>query len=69
MFDVGVPLSLGVIPGNREQLALTQRLTRSYIDQDQQLFQELLYYSLVLVNGFLAPGLRPVISSIEEGVL
>ncbi|KFY32280.1 hypothetical protein V493_00346 [Pseudogymnoascus sp. VKM F-4281 (FW-2241)] len=67
MLDVRVPPPLGVVPGDREQLALMQRLARSDMDQDQQPLQELFYYSLVLVNGFLAPSLRPVISGIQKG--
>jgi hypothetical protein len=48
--------------------ALTQRLTRSHMDQDQQPFQEFLGRTLVLVNGFLAPSLRHVTSGIQKGV-
>ena len=69
MLDVHVLLLLCIILGNREQLALAQGLARGYIDQDQQLLEELLYYSLVLVNSLLAPRLCPIASSIEEGVL
>ena len=68
MLDIGILALLGIIPGDREQLALAQRLARSHVDQDQQLLQEFLYCGLVLINGLLAPSLSPAISSIQKGV-
>jgi hypothetical protein len=69
VLEVDVPPPLGIMLGNREQLALAQRLARTYMDQDQELFQELVSHSLISFNRFLLPGLGAIRGSIQEQVL
>jgi hypothetical protein len=69
VLEIDVPSALGVLPVDRKDLALTQGLTRAYMNQDDEHFQELVCHSVVLSDRLELPGLCFIDSRIKAGIL
>jgi hypothetical protein len=69
VLEVEAPPPLGITPGNREQLALAQRLTRAYMSGDYLLLQELVCDSLIPFDRFLPLDLSTVCNRVKERIL
>jgi hypothetical protein len=68
VLEAKAPPPLGIMPGDREQLALAQRLARAHISGDYLPLQELVCNSLILFDRFLPPDLGAVYSRIKERI-
>jgi hypothetical protein len=68
VLEAKAPPPLGITPGDREQLALAQRLARAYVSRDYLSLQELVCDSLILFDRFLLPDLSTVCSHIKEQI-
>jgi hypothetical protein len=68
VLEAEAPPPLGITPGNREQLALAQKLARAYVSRDYPPLQELVCNSLIPFDRFLPPDLGTVCNRVKEQI-
>jgi hypothetical protein len=68
VLEVEVPPLLGIMLGNRKQLALAQRLARAHISGDYPPLQELVCDSFIPFDRLLPLDLGAVYSRVKERI-